>query len=412
MMDVVVVGAGPAGSAAAARLSGEGWTVLLLDRAHFPRKKACGECVNPGGVSALARLGLLDEVMARNPALLRGWSIRSHQGTRAEGHFAPGAGPGFGITREVLDQVLADGAVSRGARFEEGARVTGVVPGSGGHPARVTFVSGRHARVREVEARVVVAADGLRSTLARRLDTVARRPRLRKLSLTCRVEGSGPPRNQGILVLGPNHTVGVAPVHAREPLWNVTVVVDPARHGPAVQADPREFLRRALNDAGLPWEAPPGILGEALASGPFDWPSSRGGVGRVLFAGDAAGYYDPLTGQGIFRALRSAELAAGEATRVLRGECAPEEAARRHTAALRHTFGPGRRVQRIVEAVVSSSLSRNLVLGRLGARGRMDALIRVTGDAVPVRSLLDPALWLPLPGRPPNDSIRSSDDHR
>ncbi|HKP75126.1 MAG TPA: FAD-dependent oxidoreductase, partial [Longimicrobiaceae bacterium] len=73
--EVVVVGAGPAGSATAARLAQAGHDVLLLDRAVFPRRKPCAECVNPAGVQALRRLGAWDAVSAAGHAPLHGWHI-------------------------------------------------------------------------------------------------------------------------------------------------------------------------------------------------------------------------------------------------------------------------------------------------------------------------------------------------
>lgn len=396
-----MVGAGPAGSASAAVLAGRGWRVLLLDRAAFPRAKPCGECINPGGVAALARLGLLEAVLARHPAELAGWAIRTERGREARGRFAPHAAPGLALPREVLDQALVEEAVSRGADFRDRVQVLDVDPGTDGAPATLhtRSTSGPEAAT-TISAHMVVAADGLRSTLARRLSTVKRPPRLRKLSLTARVRGEGPPRQEGMLFLGPQGTVGVAPVHATLPLWNVTVVVDPRTDGARVKADPLAFLEAALAALPLSWTTAPTVEGGPWASGPFDWPSARSGSGRVLFVGDAAGYYDPLTGQGIFRALHSAELAAVQVDQVLQGGRSPGDAAAEHDVSLRRTFRPGRTVQRLVEAVISSDGPRDMALRHLARGDRLDALIRVTGDAAPVRSLLHPWLWLPRPGRP------------
>src|SRR5215210_5738245 len=85
--EVVVVGAGPAGSATAARLASAGHDVLLLDRAGFPRRKPCAECVNPAGVQALRRLGAWDAVAAAAHARLDGWRIAALGGGGFEGRF-------------------------------------------------------------------------------------------------------------------------------------------------------------------------------------------------------------------------------------------------------------------------------------------------------------------------------------
>lgn len=413
LWDVAVVGAGPAGSAAALRLARAGWSVVILERGKIPRPKACGECVNPGAVRELEALGVLGRVMARAPAPLAGWRIRTARGAVAEGRFPTGT-MGLGIPREVLDAVLLEAAVDAGARLETGWRVERVDPGGPGRPARLGAARGGvHL---EVEARVVVGADGLRSTLARRLGTLARPPRLRKVSLSVRLAGLGPERTGGLLHLEAGLTVGLAPVHGRDPLWNLTVVTDSPSVARALREDPPGFLLASLNRVDLPWSTPPELAAPPLASGPFDWPAARAGVGRVFLVGDAAGYYDPLTGQGIFRALRGAALlapvvdsflgndpgAAPGAPPPQRPKGKPGSALRGYERALRRSFRDGRRVQQLVEAVVSGA-QREPVLRFLARGGRMDALIRVTGDLESSRSLLRPALWLPAwraPGPP------------
>lgn len=401
--DVVVVGAGPAGSTVAGLLAERGWAVRLLDRARFPRPKPCGECVNPGAVELLDGLGLLAPVLERRPAVLRGWRIETGDGARAEGDFGAGRW-GLGLPRADLDQVLVEAAVERGAVLEEGVRASGVEPLAGGG-ARVAVRNGGGAPGYRVGT-VVVGADGLRSVVARSLDAYRRPPRIRKLSVTVRLRGEGPPRERGLLVLGSGRTVGLAPVHDGMDLWNATVVTRSTAEGRDVAGDPEGFLHRALREAGIGWRRPPELVGGPWSSGPFDWPT-RSRVGpSVVLVGDAAGYFDPLTGQGIRRALRSAILAASTIDRILRKRRESGEALAAYDRALRRELAPGRRVQRIVEAVVSRPRLREAFVARLGAApGAAGALVRVTGDVAPVRSLFGPRFWLPLmaahdPSRP------------
>ena len=399
MPDVLVVGAGPAGSALAGLLAARGRTVRVVDRARFPRPKPCGECLNPGAVAALERLGLLDAVLELEPAVLRGWDVETDGGRTARGRFGDGSW-GMAVARERLDLRLVEVARARGAVVEEGVRVVGARAGSAGDPP-AALVREPDGAEREARARVVVGADGLRSVVARAVDAVRRPPRLRKLSLTCRVEGEGPAADRGRLVLRDGLTVGLAPVQRGGGRWNATVVVGSERDGRAVAADPEGFAAAAL-DGGLgPWPGGRRVVGGPWASGPFDWPMRRAAAPGVLLVGDAAGYYDPLTGQGIYRALLSAELAADAIDRALAAGRTFEDPFDSYARRLRRALAPGRRVQRVVEGVVSRPWLRRAVVGRLGTAGpSMDALVRVTGDAAPASSLLRSSAWAPfLTGR-------------
>lgn len=396
MPDVLVVGGGPAGSTVAGLVARRGWRVEVVDRERFPRPKACGECLNPGGVEVLRRLELLRPVLRCEPAMLRGWRIRTGHRGPAVGTFAPAAGPGLGIPRSDLDLVLLREAAARGARVVEGRRVEEVRPRRNGRPPEVRL-RGDGGRTTTRSARLVVGADGLRSVTARCIDAHRRRPRLRKVSLTVRLRGRGPSRDRGRLLLDDDVVVGLAPVHARHDLWNATVVATASRYAGPVSDDPPGFLLDALTRSPLRWAGDPEVLDGPWASGPFDWPVERAARDGVLLVGDAAGYYDPLTGQGMYRALRSAELAARAIDRTLRQRRFSGRVLDAYDRALRREFRAGRRIQRAVEAVVSRRRLRNLAVSRLaGAPRSLSALIRVTGDAAPARSLLRPGSWLEL----------------
>ncbi len=385
--DAVVVGAGPAGSATAARLARAGFAVLLLDRAEFPRRKPCGECVNPAGVEALGRLGALPAVLAAGPATLEGWRIRAGGAAGFQGGF-PDARTGLGIAREVLDPLLLEHARACGAEVRTGVRVRDLL--RGGRAVRGVAASDGGCGL-EIPARIVVGADGLRSVILRRLGLVRRAPRLRKVALTAHVRGADGLGTRGELRVRGGGCLGIAPVGGG--LANVSIVVagDDAR---GVGGDAAGFFDRALRDFGF---AELVRVDEVLATGPFDWPVRRAVADGAVLVGDAAGYYDPFTGQGIFRALRGAELAADAVgAALLRGDTSAAALAG-YERARRRAFGAGERMQRLVEAFVARPRALAAVSRRLGRRPEVaDALIRVTGDLEPVRSLLHPALLLRL----------------
>ncbi|HET7461754.1 MAG TPA: FAD-dependent oxidoreductase [Longimicrobium sp.] len=381
--EVVVVGAGPAGAATAARLADAGHDVLLIDRAHFPRRKPCAECVNPAGVEALRRLGVWDEVAAANPARLDGWRIGPHGGATFDGSFPHGV-HGIGIPRETLDDILFRHALSRGARALTGVRVTDVLRDARGGVAGVR-VQGDGGE-REIGARLVIGADGLRSVVLRRLDLLRRRPKLRKLALTAHVTGfRGAPGRGEVHVTGHRACIGIAPVG--NGLANVTVVV-PGERSKEVAGDPAGFFDAALAAHGF------GALrrmDDVLATGPFDCPVRAAVVDGALLVGDAAGYYDPFTGQGIYRALRGAELAAEAAHAALRAGDASARALAPYERARRRAFGPGERMQHVVETFVSRPALLGAVARRFTARPRLaDSVIGVTGDIAPVGTLFTP----------------------
>ena len=384
MLDAVIVGGGPAGSALAARLAAAGHEVLVLDRAHFPRRKPCGECVNPAGVDALRALGVLDAVEAAHPARLDGWRIRPGAGDGFRGRF-PGQLHGLGIAREVLDSILLDHARGRGAEVRTGVRVTGVLREGG------RVVGARVEGGEEIRARLVIGADGLRSVVVRRLELLRRAPRLRKVALTAHVAGVAAGCGWGELRAIGRGCVGIAEVGGG--LFNVTVVVT-GREAREVAGDPGAFFDDALRRFGF---VDARRVDEVLTSGPFDFPVRRAVVDGALLVGDAAGYYDPFTGQGIFRALRGAELAARTADAALRSRDLSAAALAPYERDRRRAFGPGERVQRVVEAFVSRPALLRLASRRLSRRPALgDAIIRVTGDVRPVRSLLRPSLLLSL----------------
>lgn len=416
--DVIVVGAGPAGAAAALLLARLGHDVLLLDRHEFPRAKACGDCLSPEASPVLDRLGVLAQVEARAPAHLDGWRIVAPGGREFTASFAAAAGGdarvarGIALERSRLDLVLVDAAVLAGARLLTLGRVTDIARGERGAVAGVAgrMLDGEPFRL---GARLVLGADGLRSIVARRLGLLRRAPRLRKLSLTAHARGIKASVT-GEMHLGDGCCAGLAPVEACSPArpaqgaapgpsarpgpaFNLTLVVDARRYGRDVARDPESFFWTAVRSF-------PGLRGRLdqtaltaplLASGPFDWPTREVVAEGAALVGDAAGYYDPFTGQGIYQALACAELLAEEADAALRA--GDVSAARLRRYAVRHrdlVRGP-RRLQHLIEGITSRPRLARAAIARLASRPAMaQALIAATGDLLPPVSLLSPRLLL------------------
>lgn len=387
---VIVVGGGPAGAVTALLLARAGHDVLLLDRSVFPRPKPCGDCLSAGAAGVLSRLGLLERVQALPHGRLEAWRIATTGGASFTTPIGP-PGHAFAVERRVLDEALLAAAADAGVRVVQGVRVSDVLRRADGTVCGVMTHDG------PARTRLVVGADGLRSVVARRLGAVLRPARLRKLSLTLHATGAFADGRTGEMYAGPDGCVGVAPVGGGA--CNVTVVV-PAHRRREVAADPHAVVRGAL--AAVPrlrGRIPDDVISDTdlLASGPFDVPVRRAVFDGAALAGDAAGYYDPFTGQGICHALIGAELLASVADRALRhGDCSARALAP-YERELRRRLRPHRLIQRGVEVVLSRPALGNAAVRWLaGTPLAARRLVAVIGHSQPPATLLTAGTLLAL----------------
>src|SRR5438093_10692829 len=121
MLDVLIIGAGPAGAVAAAVLARGGARVRIVDRAEFPRDKLCGDTVNPGTVATLSRLGLASDLGARGLPV-EGMRLTGANGVSVEGRYPRGQ-VGRALLRRDLDWMLLQDALAAGAQFEPAVAV-------------------------------------------------------------------------------------------------------------------------------------------------------------------------------------------------------------------------------------------------------------------------------------------------
>ena len=303
--DALIVGAGPAGSALAAGLARAGARVLLLERARHPRPKACAEYASPRIAEELARIGLAP-AWREDATRLSGMDL--HAGSRvARISYADGRGPrsAWGIDRRRFDAVLARHAVASGAELREATQLVGLTRTDGRiDGARVRDLA--TTRDERLAADWVVGADGARSTTARILG-VERPVRFpRRLGLVAHYAGVTGLEGHGEMHVGDGLYVGLAPTPGGE--LNVGMALPltdggrpaAARFAAAIESLPAVVSRLdgASRVTPIRGAAPIGHR-VARAAGP-GW----------LLVGDAAGFLDPFTGEGIYRALRSARAAA------------------------------------------------------------------------------------------------------
>jgi len=394
-VDVLVVGAGPAGSASAIHLARAGYRVLLLDRAAFPRDKICSEYLSPEAVRLLDDFGVIEDLERAGAQPLLGTRVTGPRGSSLTGRFSetavrPFRETGLSLPRRLLDQRLVQAAVDAGAELRDRTMVEDLLYEGGGVAGAV--IRGAAGRQETVRARLVIGADGLRSVVARRIAGRSRRGSARPARIAFVAHVAGVPGLDGFaeMHVGNEGYVGLNRIGAD--LANVALVVPRAR-ARAAKGRRDEFFFSEL-------ERFPGVRGridrrrlvrEVLVAGPFAAWSRPITVNGALLVGDAAEFFDPFTGEGIASALRSARLAAHAAL-------APLQSGRPVTAASLVEYRAARRaaflgkwaVERLVGYGMLVPALFDRAVNRLERRGLAHTFIGVTGDYVPPSAVLNP----------------------
>ncbi len=320
--DVVVVGAGPGGAAAAAHLASRGRDVVLLEKDRFPRDKVCGDGLTPRVIKELLGMGLVDEAHGR----VTGWAVQ--KGLRIHGGHTvmelpwPELDdfPGWGgtATRRVFDDTIARSAQARGAALHEGVTVTGPC-WRDATQQRVAGVQWRDAGGREGEVRapVVIAADGASGSLGRALGLRRRddRPMAVAARTYYRSDRSKDEWISSFLDLRDGEGDLLSGYGWVFPLDDGTINV-----GAGLLSTSKEFrgvgYRRLLQAwaGGLAadWGTTEAARTDVIRSGPIPMGFNRTPLhqGGVLLVGDSAGMVNPFNGEGISYAMEAARLAA------------------------------------------------------------------------------------------------------
>ena len=392
-VQVVVVGAGPAGASAAWHLATQGIDVLLLDRARFPRDKICAEYLSPQASRILAAMGAMEEIESTAPAHLTGMRVRAPNGCEIHGSFVARHGyrafhdRGIAVRRSVLDGILVQRAQSAGARLIEHARVTDVLRDQSGKACGVSVLD-QEGISHELPAALVVGADGLRSVVGRRLGLtrVSRYPR--RVAFVAHFRNVPDVSDVGEMHVERDGYVGIADVgHG---LTNVALVI-PARAARDSALSANDMFDGWL--ASHPHLASRFALAERTepvrATGPFASSTSRAWAPGAALVGDAAEFFDPFTGEGVYSALRGGEILgpfAAEAARDPRGSAMYLSEYQR---VRRAEFHGKWLVEKLIGATVAVPALINHAARALSRRREMaDLLVGVAGDFVPPSQVL------------------------
>lgn len=391
--DVLIVGAGPAGSALAVHLARAGYAVAVVDRAAFPRDKACSEYMGPETIRLLDGLGVVGTLELAGAAPVCGTAVVGARGARLLGRFdraghRPFRPSGLSVARRVLDHALVVAARSAGATVLERTAVEELLYDRGAVAGAV--VRDASGARRALRARLTVGADGLRSVVARRLGGRSH-GRLRRMAFVAHVDGVDATGETAELHVGQRGYAGLNPIGGGR--TNVALVV-PVERAEAARGRGEAFFLETLGEfPGVRGRLERGILARrVLTTGPFAAWSGRVTADGAALVGDAADFFDPFTGEGIYTALRGAELLAEAAVPALDGAGPVTAAALAgYRRARRRAFAGKWAVERLIGYGMLFPALFDRAVGRLGRRaGMADTLIGVTGDFIPARAVLNP----------------------
>ena len=392
-----MVGGGPAGASTAHALAREGVDVLVLDRAKFPRDKTCSEYLSPQASRILFDMNVLDEIERSSPAHLAGMRVRAPNGQSAVGEFASTHGfrgfrdHGLAVRRTILDAIVLGGARAAGARVEELVRVTDLAKDHTGRVTGVTVI-GPDGSAQTMKSRYVIGADGLRSVVGRRLG-LTRTSRFfpKRLALVAHYRGVRDVGALGEMHVDYDGYFGI--VDVGRGLINVAVVV-PTSRAREIGEGRTEFFEQWI--ATRPYLAERFIGAERVTpvrtTGPFASISRRAWAPGAALVGDAADFFDPFTGEGIYAALRGGELLAPFIAESLRGATRDENRTLAgYEAARRSEFGGKWKLERIVGMAIAYPYFLNNAAKALSRRKEMaDLLVGVAGDFIPTKVVLNP----------------------
>lgn len=378
--DVLVVGAGPAGSAVAAAMAGRGRDVLLVESRSHPRPKACAEYASPRIVEELLRLDLDDTAWRRKALALAGMRvIRGPEAIDIRYHDGMGPRMAWGLERTAFDAALAAHAVSRGARLLERTAFENVIWRDGRLAgATLRTADGR----RSVRCRWLVGADGARSRVAQRLGVERWVTAPRRLGMVAHYEGIAELAGSGEMHVGPGWYVGLAPLAGGR--LNVGMALPMNGHVPRAAEDRFQAAIDGIPAVAARLEGRSRLTPIRGAS-PIGHRVARAAGRGWLLIGDAAGFIDPFTGEGIYRALRSAR-AAAEAL-----AADDKEVAAGYLAARRRAFAAKDALTWLVQGMLAAPPVMSYALRNLAARPELAARLgSALGDCRPASDALSP----------------------
>jgi len=388
--DVIVIGGGPAGSATALFLARSGYSVVLLDQAVFPRDKVCGEFISPAADAILERLGVLASIKALSPVRLSGVAISSYEKAAfaVEYPSLPGSTcpmTSLSLPRMVFDRLLIERVKQKGVTLKEGHKVTDFIVEEG----NVAGVRGRDELKTpfELRAQVVVDAGGRNSVSLRRFNLKKKSRGSRKIALAAHWTTLKPLEKYCSMHISHPGYTGIAPTG--EGQINVVLVVDKKSlqgqndlHDFYVRTVLKNPLRRNLLDKAEVGEKVRSVDSLGFSVRPVQ-------TGGLVLVGDASGFIDPFTGEGIYLSLRSAEIASSVIDQCFKRKDFSKDALAVYERARKKEFNKKFLLSKIFQRLIYCPPLCNRVIQTLAKNPNLSAtVVGVIGDYIPAEKVV------------------------
>lgn len=390
--DVVVIGGGPAGCAMALDLNSRGYNVALCDQAKFPRDKVCGEFISPGADPILEKLGVLDSIEALTPKRLKGVAISSYESAELAIDYPIAAGSGLrptslSVPRYQLDALFLKQVQSAGVKVFEQHKVIdfifneGCVAGVQGWDETKTSFS--------MNCKLVVDAGG-RNAVSLRKFNLKREPKGNsKIAFSAHWQGVRLPEDYCYMhVSRPGYT-GISSVGNGRA--NVVLVVEGSALTGGKTEKPETFYHRVLMqnrrrskmlENGERVEPVRSVESLAFAVKPVP-------CGGLMLVGDATGFIDPFTGEGIYLSLRSSQLAGEVIHAGFENSNFSKNFLSVYDQRRQQEFGGKFLLSRILQWLIYNRPFCNRVMKSLSSnRGLAETLVGVIGDILPAEKVV------------------------
>jgi flavin-dependent dehydrogenase len=307
--DIIIIGGGPAGASAALFLEKKGYHITLLDQARFPRDKICGEFVSPAADDIFAELGILESIEALNPKRLSGVALSAYESSflKVPYPLSPNGKTmtSLSMERSILDNLMVDHVRKSRVELMEGVKVTDLlfednnVCGVKGHDESKKRLN--------IRAKLVIDAGGKNSISLRRLNLKKKSFGRGKVALAAHWKGFKADSQYCYMhVSHPGYT-GIAPVGSDK--VNVVLVVN--KNNLVKQNVDEFFIKIVLgNQLRRKFLADCFPIEKVRIIDSLSYSVKKPKCGGLLLVGDATGFIDPFTGEGIYLSLRSSQLAA------------------------------------------------------------------------------------------------------